>query len=109
MGVVALPTTREVSRTAQLGDRLRRGPLHAAILLICGYVMIKRGRTLQIRCTILSIVASQNTTRKSRSSTQWYVPPMRLAAAPRPRSSGSATATTWMPGIFWKQTSSPWP
>jgi alpha-glucoside transport system permease protein len=35
MGAVALPATREVSWTARLGDRLRRGPLHAAILVIC--------------------------------------------------------------------------
>ena len=35
MGVVALPREREVSRAGRLADRLRRGPLHLAILAVC--------------------------------------------------------------------------
>jgi alpha-glucoside transport system permease protein len=35
MGTVALPRARELSFAGRLGYRLRRGPLHLAVLLIC--------------------------------------------------------------------------
>jgi alpha-glucoside transport system permease protein len=35
MSTIAVPQPREVSRPARLGDWLRRGPVHVALLVIC--------------------------------------------------------------------------